>query len=62
MSAKKQKKVKVKKKVDKFDKAISNILGKKYDKKLKKEEKTNLLHYILKQLGLRRWKCKAFLM
>lgn len=46
--------MKTKKKEEKFDKAISKGLGKKYDKRLKKEEKTNLLHCILKQLGLRK--------
>lgn len=43
-----------KKKEDKFDKAVSKGLGKKYDEKIKKKERSNLFHYMLKHLGLRK--------
>ena len=37
----------------KFDKAVEKALGKKYDRKLKKKEKSSLFHYVLKHLGLK---------
>jgi len=44
----------VKTKETKFDKAIEKVLGKGYEKRVKKEEKSGLFYYVLKQLGLRK--------
>lgn len=38
----------------KFDRAVGTALGKKYDKKMKKEERSGLFYYVLKHLGLRK--------
>ncbi len=51
---KKGKNKKVKTKETKYDKAVGNALGKKYEEGVKKKEGESLFSYLLRQLGLRK--------
>lgn len=37
-----------------YEKTVGKALGKKYEEKIKKKEKSSFFHYMLKQLGLRK--------
>ena len=54
MRYRKPKKQKEVKKGSKFDQAVSKALGKNYDKRMKRKEKSGLFYYVLKHLGLRK--------